>query len=193
MIFKVFDDMSQCCQEEVDRLSHCVSKQRYEQAMRYSHVFGQFCCMKAYEMLKDILCEMQNEGNRVGELEFLYNEYDAPYLQDGPYFSISHCKAGIAVAVSEKPIGIDIEAVREPKEGLVSKTMNTEEYTSIMADSSPDWAFIRLWTQKEAYLKMKGTGIISDLKLVLSGVQDAKFISYDDKEHQYVVTIAEKI
>ena len=185
--------MSQCCQKEVERLSYCVSKQRYEQAMRYSHLFGQFCCMKSYEMLTDILCEMQNEGNSVGDLEFQYNEYGAPYLQDGPYFSISHCKAGIAVAVSEKPIGIDIEAVREPKEGLVCKTMNTEEYTSIIADSSPDWAFIRLWTQKEAYLKMKGTGIISDLKLVLTDAQDAEFRSYDNKEHQYVVTIAEKI
>ena len=141
-------------------------------------------------MLQELLKEVSNNEET---LEFLYNEYGAPYLQDGPYFSISHCKAGIAVAVSEKPIGIDIEAVRKPNEGLVCKTMNTEEYTSIMSDASPDWAFIRLWTQKEAYLKMKGTGIISDLKLVLSGVQDAKFISYDDKEHQYVVTIAEKI
>jgi phosphopantetheinyl transferase len=193
MIFKVFDDMSQCCQKEVERLSYCVSKQRYEQAMRYSHLFGQFCCMKSYEMLKDILCEMQNEGNSVGDLEFQYNEYGAPYLQDGPYFSISHCKAGIAVAVSEKPIGIDIEAVRKPNDGLVCKTMNTEEYTSIIADSSPDWAFIRLWTQKEAYLKMKGTGIISDLKLVLTDAQDAEFRSYDNNDLQYVVTIAEKI
>ena len=190
MIFKVFDDMSQCGLEEVERLKHCVSAQRHEQAMRYSHVFGQYCCMKAYEMLQELLKEVSNNEET---LEFLYNEYGAPYLQNGPYFSISHCKAGIAVAVSEKPIGIDIEAVREPKEGLVSKTMNTEEYTSIMTDVSPDWAFIRLWTQKEAYLKMKGTGIISDLKLVLSDVQDAKFISHDHKEHQYVVTIAEKI
>ena len=71
--------------------------------------------------------------------------------------------------------------------------MNTEEYTSIIADSSPDWAFIRLWTQKEAYLKMKGTGIISDLKLVLTDAQDAEFRSYDNNDLQYVVTIAEKI
>ena len=190
MIFKVFDDMSQCGLEEVERLKHCVSAQRREQAMRYSHVFGQYCCMKAYEMLQELLKEVSNNEET---LEFLYNEYGAPYLQDGPYFSISHCKAGIAVAVSEKPIGIDIEAVREPKEGLVSKTMNTEEYTSIIADSSPDWAFIRLWTQKEAYLKMKGTGIISDLKLVLTDAQDAEFRSYDNNDLQYVVTIAEKI
>ena len=190
MIFKVFDDMTQCGLEEVERLKHCVSAQRRDQAMQYSHVFGQYCCMKAYEILQELLNEVANNGE---ELKFLYNKYGAPYLQNGPYFSISHCKAGIAVAVSEKPIGIDIEAVRTPKEGLVYKTMNAEEYASIMADASQDWAFIRLWTRKEAYLKMKGTGIISDLKSVLEDVQEVKFRSYDDKDHQYVVTIAEKI
>ena len=193
MIFKVFDDMSQCSQEEVERLKHCVSVQRREQAMKYSHVFGQYCCMKSYEMLVELLSEVDEWKDRVGKIEFLYNEYGAPYLQDGPYFSISHCKAGIAVAVSDKPIGIDIEAVREPKEGLVCKTMNEAECDTIMEDTAKDWAFIRLWTQKEAYLKMKGTGIISDLKMVLVDVQDAEFRSYDNKEHQYVVTIAEKL
>ena len=46
--------------------------------------------------------------------------------------------------------------------------MNEEEQQAIFSDSQPDLAFIRLWTQKEAVLKLKGTGIAGGLKESLS-------------------------
>ena len=55
MIYKVFDDMAQCCSAEIMRLKACVSAQRLEQAMQYSHMFGQYCCLKSYEMLLELL------------------------------------------------------------------------------------------------------------------------------------------
>ena len=192
MIYKVFDDMAQCCSAEIMRLKGCVSAQRLEQAMQYSHMFGQYCCLKSYEMLLELLNEMRSTPDKIENIEFQYNEYGAPYLQHGPYFSISHCKAGIAVVVSETPVGIDIEAVRTLKEELVHKTMNETEQQSILVDTNPDWAFIRLWTKKEAYLKMKGTGIISELKSTLNNADDAKMTTYDCVEQQYVVTIVEQ-
>ena len=139
-----------------------VSAQRREQAMRYKHTLGQFCCLKSWLMLKELLGQVG--FNRIDSDEFRYNPNGKPYLEGGPYFSISHCKAGIAVAVDDKPIGIDIEAIRHADEELIARTMNEAERELVnegMSELERDRAFIRLWTQKEAVVKMQGTGITS--------------------------------
>jgi 4'-phosphopantetheinyl transferase len=123
---------------------------------------------------------------------FLYNEHGAPYLENGPYFSISHCKQGIAVAVSEVPIGIDIEAIRPLNESLVRKTMNSKEQAEILSSSSPEIAFIRLWTQKEAYVKMQGTGIIADMHDILCDARDVHWEEMLDVGKKYICTICKK-
>ena len=56
MKIAVFDDMEQCSEEEVGRLKRLVPISRVEQAMAFKHVFGQFACLKAFEML-DALAE----------------------------------------------------------------------------------------------------------------------------------------
>lgn len=189
MIYRIFDDMEQCTAEEVTRLLPLVSDQRREQALRFSHLFGQYCCLKSYE----ILCELLREwGSDIQLPVFDYNEYGAPSIQGGPYFSISHCKEGIAVAVDSQPIGIDIESVRPFKEALMHKTMNPAEQAAILSSDDPDWAFTRLWTKKEAVLKMQATGIISDLHEVLSAAPNTQFTSLDNVNHRYVLTIAQQ-
>ena len=189
MLYRIFDDMEQCCAEEVTRLLPLVSDQRREQALRFSHLFGQYCCLKSYELLCELLREW---GSDIQQPVFDYNEYGAPSIQGGPYFSISHCKEGIAVAVDSQPIGIDIESVRPFKEALMHKTMNPAEQAAILSSDDPDWAFTRLWTQKEAVLKMQATGIISDLHEVLSAAPNTRFTSFDNANHRYVLTIAQQ-
>ena len=188
MIYRIFDDMGQCTAEEVARLLPLVSDQRREQALRFSHLFGQYCCLKSYELLCELLREW---GSDIQLPVFEYNEYGAPSIQGGPYFSISHCKEGIAVAVDSQPIGIDIESVRPFKEALMHKTMNPAEQSAILSSDDPDWAFTRLWTKKEAVLKMQATGIISDLHEVLSAAPNTRFTSFDNANHHYVLTIAQ--
>ena len=183
--------MTQCSEQEVDRLLPLVSAQRREQALRYKHTFGQYCCLQSYKML----CELLAEWSRVHQLPinqqptFLYNDYGAPYIEGGPYFSISHCKTAIAVAVSENPIGIDIEAIRTFKPELMRKTMSPAEQQRITSSATPDQEFIRLWTQKEALLKLQGTGIISDLHHVLDHTQDLSWTEISHLSPNYICTI----
>ena len=121
---------------------------------------------------------------------FLYNEYGAPYIEGGPHFSISHCKTGIAVAVSENPIGIDIEVIRTFKADLMRKTMNEDEQKLIISSETPEVDFIRIWTQKEALLKLQGTGIISDLHHVLDHTPNIIWTEIDHQSFCYICTIA---
>lgn len=192
MLYQIFDDMTQCSEQEVARLLPLVSAQRREQALRFTHLFGQYCCLKSYEMLLQLLSSTLYTPHHTPT--FLYNEYGAPSIEEGPFCSISHCKMGIAVAVSNQPIGIDIEAVRPLKVDLVKKTMNPLEQEAILSAPQPDWAFTRLWTRKEAFLKMKGTGIISDLHEVLSDIDGLEWLQMDNQLLNYTCCIvAQKI
>ncbi len=183
MRYIVFDDMTACNEQEVARLLDQVSAQRREQALRYKHVFGQYCCLKSYTLLMELLGEKSRP-------EFIYNSYGQPKLAQGPHFSISHCKAGIAVAISEEPIGIDIEVIRNVQADLVEKTMNELEQNTIAQAKDTNTAFTCFWTQKEAYLKMKGTGIISDIKTTLENVSSAVIETIVKSEKGYVVSLA---
>ena len=194
MLYRIFDDMTQCSEQEVARLLPLVSAQRREQALGYKHTFGQYCCLQSYKMLCDLLAEW----GRAHQLPinqqpiFLYNDYGAPYIEGGPHFSISHCKRGIAVAVSENPIGIDIEAIRTFSPELMRKTMNEDEQLRITSSAIPEVEFIRFWTQKEALLKLQGTGIISDLHHVLTHAQDVSWTEISPLDKGYICTIANR-
>lgn len=205
MHYLIFDDMTQCSEQEVDHLLPLVSAQRREQALRYTHTFGQYCCLKSYEMLQQLLtsCRYPISNSPLGRPiaalprpintpSFLYNEHGAPYLEDGPYFSISHCKQGIAVVVSDQPVGIDIEGMRKVDDGLVRKTMNTQEQAQIAAAANPEQEFIRLWTRKEAYVKMQGTGIISDMHQILVDTEALQWHEIVDIDRGYICTIVTK-
>jgi 4'-phosphopantetheinyl transferase len=175
----IFDHMEECTEAEVQRMLPLVSAQRREQALKYKHTLGQFCCLKSWLMLSAM---------HIGEMEFLYNEHGKPYIEGGPFFSISHCKEAIAVALDDQPIGIDVESIRRFDPELVTRTMSLAEQAIISASDRPERAFIRLWTQKEAILKMQGTGITSFEQLQTLSIPD-DHIQTIEKE-KYIYTIA---
>ena len=183
------DDMSRCTAEEVARLLPLVSAQRREQALRYKHVFGQYCCLRSWMMVKELMGE-----ELIGDWE--YNEHGKPFVKakDDLYFSISHCKEAIAVVVADEPVGIDIEGIRHASDELIEQVMNEEEKEKervkrLGSRVERDRAFTRLWTQKEAVLKAQGTGIQSfeQLKDVLK--QSAFSVQTIEKE-KYIYSIA---
>ena len=154
-----------------------VSTQRREQALRYKHTLGQFCCLKSWLMLYEMLDE--REKGLMDEWE--YNEYGKPSFHLSPltfhlYFSISHCKAGIAVAIDDQPIGIDIESIRHAHEDIIERTMNAAERAGM-----DDRKFTRLWTQKEAFVKRTGEGIARGLSSLDFAPYDGldRFAAYD--------------
>ena len=199
MKIAVFDRMEECTDAEVQRMLPLVSPQRREQALRFRHLFGRFCCLKSWLMLQDLIleCTKPNEsftsrlrGIYMSSMDtFRYNEHGKPYLEGGPFFSISHCKTGIAVAVSDEPVGIDIEQIRSAGADLIERTMNEEEQRLIRESEQPDRTFTRLWTQKEAIVKCQGIGIESfeQLQTVLN---DAQWTLDTIEKEKYIVSIA---
>jgi len=187
MRIKIFDDMTECTETEVQRMLPLVSAQRREQALRYKHTFGQLCCLKSWLMLFENV-----EMSRFRDVEWKYNQHGKPFIEGAPYFSISHCKEGIAVAINDTPIGIDIEGIRHADEDLIKRVMNEEEIRLIAnsQELTANRTFTRLWTRKEAVVKAQGVGIESfeQLQHILSSSRDLE-ISTIEKEN-YIYSIA---
>ncbi|MGN0239796.1 MAG: 4'-phosphopantetheinyl transferase family protein [Paludibacteraceae bacterium] len=182
MLYEIFDHMHLCTDEAVREMLPLVSEQRRQQALRYSHTFGRFCCLKSYLMLLELLSAVYPELD-TSKPEFGYTAQGKPFLLARPdiHFSISHTKNAILVAISDAPIGVDIEAFRSPSAALIARTMNATEQAAIATAATPsglleppgtpEALFSAIWTRKEAVLKLRGTGIEGDLKHVLSGAE----------------------
>lgn len=177
----ICDNMALCTDAEVQRLLPLVSPQRREYAMCYKHTFGQWTTLQSWLMLREL---------GVSDEPWSYNEYGKPYLPNGPYFSLSHCKTGIAVAVDNQPIGIDIESYRNITPELVEHTMNQTEQDQINASDDPIKTFTELWTRKEAYVKYLGTGIAGlpgSPRQYLDNTADVNIITTTSKDYAYSI------
>jgi phosphopantetheinyl transferase len=120
MRYIVFDDITHCTADDVQRMLLLVSKERREKALRYKYLFGQWACLKVCELLLQLL-------DLTPPLpDFKYNEYGKPYIPAMPEFSLSHCREAMAAAVAETPLGIDVESVRHPSEALIERVMNEQ-------------------------------------------------------------------
>ncbi len=75
-------------------------------------------------------------------------------------FSLSHNDRYALCAVSNDPVGCDIEwASRRPSGLLVNKVLTDNERIIYGGSHEPDRLFMKLWTLKEAKLKKDGTGL----------------------------------
>lgn len=183
----IFDRMEECTEAEVARLLPLVSAQRREQALQFKHTFGQFCCLKSWLMLQELMA-----NGKCPMAHWRYNEHGKPYIENGPFFSISHCKESIAVAVDEQPVGVDIEGIRHAYDELIRRTMNEEEQAEIVAAEDRDRAFTRFWTQKEAIVKCLGTGIESFEQLQGIRSQESGISIQTIEKEKYIYSIATK-
>ena len=182
----IFDDMTQVNEAEVQRMLPMVDEQRRKEALRYKHVFGQFTCLKSWLMLKELLKPLG-----ITDLKMDFNEHGKPFLTHyrDVHFNLSHCKNGIAVVVDFFPVGIDIESFRKDNIALVGRTMNPTEAEWIYSSSDPVEIFTQFWTQKEAVVKLRGTGIIDDLHHVLDG-KGYRLETHINREKRYALSIA---
>lgn len=164
-----------------------ISEQRREQALKFKYELGQRLCVLAYQLLKQAL---RKEYGITENPIFEYNEHGKPSIVGHPeiFFNLSHCKEAAVCVVSDQPVGVDVESIREYREGLVRYSMNDEEVREIESSEHPERAFIHLWTMKEASLKLIGTGISNDLKTAID-YQQFHYKTIESERYIYTVCV----
>ena len=68
------------------------------------------------------------------------------------YFSLSHSHNAIAVAVSDMPVGVDIQQ-RIEKTTVANYALNTAEWSHFLSSQCPNELLTELWTKKECLFK----------------------------------------
>lgn len=115
--------------------------------------------------VKDIISK--ETGLLVEKLSFHYGEHGKPMLTEevleriGNFdFNLSHSGDYLVLAVSDKPVGIDIEHIRKDRISVAKRFFCREEYEELLflTGEERDRRFLEYWTMKEAYVKRIGTG-----------------------------------
>ena len=94
------------------------------------------------------------------ETEIEYNDNGKPYLvSSSEYVSVSHTRCCIAVAISSRPIGIDVERIATKVLALKEKFLSVSEIQSIDSNNELIHTLL-LWSAKESVFKlMDATGV----------------------------------
>jgi len=102
------------------------------------------------------------------ERSLSFSDSGKPMLPAFPavHFNITHCEGLAACAFAGSPVGLDAEVIGAYVPILEKKVLSDPERTFLEGNKDPamrrEW-FHRLWTLKEAYVKMTGSGLDTDL------------------------------
>ena len=167
----IFAYLSEFCDDDYEKAYENLSGVAKKRVDRYKRDDDRKRSLLAHMLLKKLM----NENNISAQL--LYEENGRPVFENNEYFlSLSHSGEVAFSAVSETPLGIDVEKIRPVSKNLVNRVCVDEEKDYVLGDFSltdekeicdPDVLkrFFEIWTAKEAYFKMIGSGI-TDLKSV---------------------------
>ena len=119
-------------------------------------------------------------------------EHGKPMI-DGLEFSLSHSGNIVLCAISEKPVGCDVEEIRKAPERVAERYFSCGEQESLsrFAGEEYDRAFFRLWTMKESYVKMTGEGLGVPLEVYEIVIEDmgARVIRDGEVQECYVSVV----
>lgn len=92
-----------------------------------------------------------------GDVSYRIGEHGKPYLAHGDtHFNITHSGQWVALATANCEIGLDMQTVAPLRPAVMRRCFTQEQRDWIGNDPL---RFARLWTVKEAYIKMTGTGL----------------------------------
>lgn len=117
----------------------------------------------AWMLLRQVLAE---KGLDADSLPVTENEFGKPAFDPslGIHFNLSHAGERVMVAVSDLPVGCDVERIVPIDDEMLKAGLADLERTRLAALSGEarDRAFIRLWVRKESYVKAVGRGMDID-------------------------------
>ena len=132
-----------------EQLALLLQPERLEKMRQYKFQADRLRCLAGGLLLR---YAVQNK-------EISYGNYGKPFQRGGPHFNISHTGDYACLAVSaEAPLGIDIELHKDEDFLALGKTAFHPEELTFLCDNPTAERFYTIWTLKESYAKLSGTG-----------------------------------
>lgn len=136
---------------------------------------------------------LHQELNLMANSKLIINEYGKPSLADESWhFSLSHSGDYVILAVSDTPVGADIEGTTKGTMKIARKAFPKKwvlELEKLDSVSSPDFQkeFSRYWTLYEASVKLMGCGFAK--KVSDEDILQIASMAYTTEQDHYIISI----
>lgn len=137
-----------------------LGEKRFEYCNQMKNVKAGLCSAYAFLLLRYALIK---EYGIADIPSFGYGEHGKPFLSEtsGIHFNFSHSGTFVVCAVSDSPVGADIQDIRPLKLNTGKKFLTEKEYSVVSEIADPyelSRELCRLWCIKESYGKFTGKG-----------------------------------
>lgn len=150
-------------QDEVfQQLEKIISQKRYERMQKYRFPIDKTRSLFAEVLVRYALKKhFAIEGSKVS---FTCNEYGKPFLEGykNLFFNVSHSGNWVICALSDKPVGVDVEQIKEKDTDIAKRFFHEKEANAIHENVQDKELFFHYWTLKESYVKAEGKGMSID-------------------------------
>ncbi len=161
-----------------DILLNYVSEDKKAQIHRFYHFEDSQRALIGNILSRYAICKNLNIKN--SDLTFDKNEYGKPFLlgQNDIHFNISHSGKWVVCAVSDYPVGIDVEVIKHTEFDIAKRFFSKDEYKELQKqpDEQKQAYFYKLWTLKESYIKAVGKGLSIPLDSFTVSVENSSII-----------------
>ncbi len=117
------------------------------------------------------------------EMKIGYGQNSKPHFEAHPelHYNLSHSGDWVVAAFSDRPVGIDIERIKEINLTIAERFFAPEELDSLtgLPDEQRKICFFNLWTLKESYLKALGTGLTRPLNSFTVSINEQRITLKD--------------
>lgn len=148
----------------INKLVQFTSNKKREQINRYHFDIDKKLSLYSDLLVRILACQILHLNNDC--IEFEQNDFGKPYIKGARdfHYNISHTRNAIAVAISDTPIGIDIEKITNAELKIVNRFFTAKEQIYINKNKKEtNKLFYQIWTKKEAYIKFIGKGLAVQL------------------------------
>src|SRR5690606_10403395 len=147
-------------EDSIEKLSLILDSSEINRAKRYYKKKDENRFIICRSLLKLVLSNCIQSD--ISKIKIDYHNNKKPYLASHPllHFNLSHSDECALIALSNKPVGVDIEHINE-NHNFTSflSIFNSSEASFIENAVNKKHAFYSLWTRKEAFVKAIGIGI----------------------------------
>lgn len=175
---------------EFENLCYFVSEEKQACIKRYTSDID-----KKLSLYSDLFIRLmlhRKFGISNDEIVISIGKYGKPFVLNFPefHYNISHTRNAIAVALSCKDVGIDIERILNNQQKIATRCFTADEYKYIYGEQSyQDRRFYEIWTKKEAYIKCVGKGLTMQLNSFNVLDSNSEFKCYSFLRDNYMISI----
>lgn len=181
-------DISEMSEAEFSKLYYKSDENRKAKADRLRKRPAKRLSVVAGELVRNAISKEFNIDAK--DIRFRTSKSGKPYVENVKVeFSISHSGTVAVCAISDKPVGIDIELIRNANVNAARRLFTPDEQIYVFEKwTQVRERFFEVWTRKEAYVKMLGKGVSYFPQFSVMGNKNIK----THIRERYIVSIAVK-